>query len=165
MPKAEMTGRERLLATIGHEEPDRVPISPRYSAWLISEYGAVPLEQQLEMLPDLDFMHILGESTPNYVVGLPDEYPLTEVTVDQRREPEGDCEMVHRTFHTPAGDISDITRVTGLSNLTWLRLGNNQISDITPVAGMVSLEWLLLSNNQISDITPLLANVGLGGGR
>ncbi len=111
MAKAEMTGRERLLATIAHEEPDRVPISPRYSAWLISEYGSLSLAQQLEMLPDLDFMHVLGETTANYVVGLPNEYPLPEVTVDQRRYPAGDCEMVERTFHTPAGDISDITRV------------------------------------------------------
>jgi hypothetical protein len=37
--KAEMTGRERILATIRHQEPDRVPVSPRIWAWLVSEYG------------------------------------------------------------------------------------------------------------------------------
>ena len=111
MVKAEMTGRERLLATIAHEEPDRVPISPRVGAWMTAEFGEGSIATQMKELPDMDFMHILGEPTPNYVVGLPNEYGLPEVTVDQRRYPEGDCEMVERTFHTPAGDISDHTRV------------------------------------------------------
>lgn len=111
MAKAEMTGRERLLATIAHEEPDRVPISPRVGAWMIPEYGDGSLEKQLEVLPDMDFMHITGDGQPNFVCSYPDEYDLPEVTVDQSWSDAGDCRIVDRTFHTPAGDIGDITRV------------------------------------------------------
>ena len=112
MANAEMTGRERLLTAIAHEEPDRVPISPRYGAWLVSEYGNVPLEQvRDEILPDIDFMHIVGDSTPDYVTSCRDEYDLPEVEVEQNRYDEGDYNVVERVFHTPAGDLSDRTKI------------------------------------------------------
>jgi len=111
MAKVEMTGREWLLTTMRHEEPDRVPISPRYAAWLLSEYGSVPLEKELEMLPDLDYMHILGDGTRDYVTSYPDEYDLPEVEVEQKRYEEGNYKVVERVFHTPAGDLSDRTKI------------------------------------------------------
>ena len=52
MAKAEMTGRERIQATIRHEEPDRVPISPRVQAWLNAECGDTSLTTQLDKLLD-----------------------------------------------------------------------------------------------------------------
>jgi uroporphyrinogen decarboxylase len=106
-----MTGRERLLAAIRHEEPDRVPISPRVGAWMAAVYGDAGLAKQLEVLPHMDFMHIVGDGTPNYVITCPDDYDLPEVTVDQRRYAEGDYEVVERTFHTPAGRLSDRTKI------------------------------------------------------
>ncbi len=109
--KAEMTGRERLLTAIAHEEADRVPISPRYGAWLQAKYGSVPLAEEMQMLPDLDYMHIVGDRTPDYLTSYPDEYDLPEVKVDQTRYEEGDYRVVERTFHTPAGDISDRTKI------------------------------------------------------
>lgn len=110
---AQMAGRERIYAAINHQEPDRVPISPRYGAWLISEYGrGVPLERvRDEIFPHLDFMHIVSGPTPNYLVSYPDEYDLPGVRVDQRRYEEGEYEVVERTFHTPAGDLSDRTKI------------------------------------------------------
>ncbi len=108
---AEMTGRERILTAIRHEEPDRVPISPRYSAWFIAEYDDISLENQLRQLPDVDFMHIIGEPTRNYIYTCPENYELPDVEVRQKRFPDGDCEIVERTFHTPAGEISDVTRI------------------------------------------------------
>jgi uroporphyrinogen decarboxylase len=111
MPKAEMTGRERILAAIAHQEPDRVPISPRISAWLQATYGDASLQTQMEKLPDMDFMHIVGEGTPNYLISHPDEYHLPEVQVEQRRYEEGNYQIVERTFHTPAGDLSDRTKI------------------------------------------------------
>ena len=103
----EMTGRERLLATIKHEEPDRVPISPRVQAWQMAEFGDAGLATQLEKLPDMDLMHIVGDGTPNYVDSSPDEYELPDVQVEQRRYREEPYEIVERTFHTPAGRLSD----------------------------------------------------------
>ena len=106
-----MTGRERLLAAIRHEEPDRVPISPRVGAWMAAVYGDTSLAKQLEVLPHMDFMDIVGDGTPNLIITYPNEYHLPDVRVDQRRYPEGDYEVVERTFHTPAGRLSDRTKI------------------------------------------------------
>ncbi len=111
MPRTPMTSRERILAAIRHEEPDRVPISPRVGAWMTAEYADNSLAKQLEVLPDMDFMHIVGVATPNYICSYPESYELPEVEVEQSRRDDGDCVIVERTFHTPAGDISDVTRV------------------------------------------------------
>ena len=111
MAKAEMTGRERILAAIRHEEPDRVPISPRVGAWLLAEYGENGLAAELRHLPDMDPMFILGDPTPNYIITYPEEYDLPEVRVEQRRSAEGDYQVVERIFHTPAGLLSDRTKI------------------------------------------------------
>jgi len=63
--------------------------------------------------------------------------------------------------------ISDLTPLTGLTNLTGLDLGSNHISDITPLARLNNLTWISLDGNQISDTTPLtgltnLTELGLG---
>ena len=111
MPKPEMTGRERLLSAIRHEEPDRVPVSPRVGAWLQAEYGDASLAAHLDKLPDMDLMHIVSEGTPNTLERYPDEYDLPEVEVAQRKYQEGDMRIVERTFHTPAGNLSDRTGI------------------------------------------------------
>ena len=51
--------------------------------------------------------------------------------------------------------ISDISSLANLTGLTGLGLYQNQISDITPLAGLTGLTQLHISQNQISDITPL----------
>ncbi|MBD3292735.1 MAG: hypothetical protein GF393_07395 [Armatimonadia bacterium] len=111
MPRAEMTGRERILTAIRHEEPDRVPISPRVSVWVTSVYGDATLERQMEVFPEMDFMYIIGEPTANYVYGAYEQYDIPDVEADITRRDEGDCYILERTFRTPAGDISDVTRV------------------------------------------------------
>ncbi len=111
MPRTEMTGRERLLTAMAHEEPDRVPISPRVGAWMVAEYGAGGLAKELEVLPDMDFMSVTGDGQPNYIYSYPAEYALPEVSVEQSWRDAGDCRIVERTFRTPAGEIGDITRV------------------------------------------------------
>src|SRR5512136_2948682 len=109
MPKAEMTGRERLMTTILHEEPDRVPICPRINfAWLDPD-GSHRLEELYT--PAIDPMEILSPRTPNYVLSYPERYDLPEVEVEQRRYEEGEYQVVERTFHTPAGRVSDRTKI------------------------------------------------------
>jgi len=61
-----------MFTAMAHQEADRVPISPRYFAWLLSEYGSVPLEKEFEILPDLDYMHIIGDGTPDEVRSNPE---------------------------------------------------------------------------------------------
>ncbi|MEW6356101.1 MAG: uroporphyrinogen decarboxylase family protein [Planctomycetota bacterium] len=111
MARGEMTGRERILTTMRHKEPDRVPISPRVAAWLQAEFGSTSLATMMENLPDMDFMHIVGDGTLNVLDSYPDEYHLTEVKVDQRKYAEDDFLVVERTFHTPTGDLSDRTKI------------------------------------------------------
>ena len=54
--------------------------------------------------------------------------------------------------------ISDVSPLTGLTNLKHLGLTKNQISDVSPLAGLTNLERLYLSGNEISD-TSSLANL------
>ena len=53
-------------------------------------------------------------------------------------------------------NITDISAISNLINLTVLVLPNNSISDLTPLTGLTKLEYLDLSNNHISDISPLV---------
>ncbi len=60
-----------------------------------------------------------------------------------------------------SNSISDITPLSGLTRLAWLDLAYNSISDITPLSGLTRLAWLELSDNRISNITPLSGLAGL----
>jgi internalin A len=51
--------------------------------------------------------------------------------------------------------ISDISPLKGLKNLTFLALEDNRIVDIKPLANMENLKTLILTDNQIDDISPL----------
>jgi Leucine-rich repeat (LRR) protein len=51
--------------------------------------------------------------------------------------------------------ITDLTQLAGFTNLTILGLGGNQITDITPLAGLTNLSTLLLHNNLIRDWSPV----------
>ncbi len=106
---AEMTGKERLMATVRHEEPDRVPICPR----ILFEWVDPDRSHRLEELysPAIDPMDIPGTPTPNYILTYPDEYDLPEVRVEQKRYQEDEYNVVERTFHTPAGALSDRTKI------------------------------------------------------
>ncbi len=49
-----------------------------------------------------------------------------------------------------SGDqISDISGLFGLTNLTRLHLHNNKISDVSPLSGLTHLTELFLAYNQI----------------
>ena len=55
-----------------------------------------------------------------------------------------------------SNSVSDLSPLSELTNLTWLRLRNNSISDISPLADLTNLTWLNLGGNlMISDISAL----------
>ena len=58
-------------------------------------------------------------------------------------------------LHLSGNQISDISPLSGLTELEFLSLGDNQITDITPLKDSVDLEALFIGNNQISDISVL----------
>ncbi len=107
----QMTGRERILTTLKHEEPDRVPISPRIWAWLLSEFGKDDLATHLKECPDMDHMFNIPNGTLNIMDSYPDIYDLPEVEVTQKKSMDNQLIVVERTFHTPAGDLTDRTQI------------------------------------------------------
>ncbi len=64
--------------------------------------------------------------------------------------------------------LSDISKVSGFSNVKHLDLSNNSISRLSPLSQLKTLETLDLSNNRISDVSALtslknLKQLWLGG--
>ena len=54
----------------------------------------------------------------------------------------------------PPGDVSDLSLLARMPNLTELYLCHQQISDLTPLAGL-PLTTLALTGNQVEDVSPL----------
>ena len=52
-------------------------------------------------------------------------------------------------------EITDLSPLKGLTNLKNLDLRWNQISDLSPLKGLTNLRVLSLTGNQISDLSPL----------
>ena len=52
-------------------------------------------------------------------------------------------------------DLTDLSPLSGMTNLKVLYLSNNKISDISALSGLTNLEELYLWKNSISDISPL----------
>ena len=64
--------------------------------------------------------------------------------------------------------ITDLSAIAGLTNLTGLGLTDNNITDLSPVAGLTSLTFLGLIGNNITDISAIagltnLTRLWLGG--
>ena len=51
--------------------------------------------------------------------------------------------------------LSDISIVSGFTNLKWLDIHDNGISDVSPLARLTNLTWLNIHDNRISDLSPL----------
>ena len=61
--------------------------------------------------------------------------------------------------------ISDISPLSELINLTYLNLSSNQILDLSPILGLINMTDLSLTHNdQINNIIPLIDNSGLASG-
>lgn len=108
----EMSSRDRLLAAIRHEEPDRVPVSPRIWAWLRERYDRVDLSVYLRLQEEFghDILDCVGNPSPSYAFAWPGTYRLDGVEVEVREELDGDVRVVERTFRTPAGPLHDRSR-------------------------------------------------------
>ena len=115
-----MTSKERLLTTIRHEEPDRVPISPRYYDYL---YGTVGCSDWLYYLRfaqemEIDPLLIINPDWNNYLlrhVGPYDDLEGVKVEVEITNEPERT--LVRRRFHTPAGELADLRQIPARGSL------------------------------------------------
>jgi len=109
---AQMTSQERILAAIRHEEADRVPISPRIWAFLMSYYGAKSWLEELRAAEEFGYDPWIHTASPvRTIQELDMAYRdlADEVRVRQEVVQEGGGVSVKRTFETPAGRISDET--------------------------------------------------------
>ena len=105
-----ITSRERLLTTIRHQEPDRVPISPRYYDYLNGVEGcsywmhALDFARKVEIDPPI----IFPPQVNNYLMhhaGAYDGLDGVDVEVEITNGPDGT--RVRRRFKTPAGELTD----------------------------------------------------------
>jgi len=53
------------------------------------------------------------------------------------------------------GAITDISALSGMTNIGYLWIKGNCISDISPLSGMTNLKELCMEENLVSDVTPL----------
>ena len=60
-----------------------------------------------------------------------------------------------RELYLDTNSISDVLPLSGLTQLTELYLSDNNISDVLPLSGLTQLTELDLSKNNISDVSPL----------
>jgi uroporphyrinogen decarboxylase len=86
-----------------------VPICPRIQFNWLDPDGSHRLQELYS--PAIDPMEILSPLTPEYIVTYPAQYDLPEVRVDSTRYEAGNYQVVERTFHTPAGALSDRTKI------------------------------------------------------
>ena len=59
------------------------------------------------------------------------------------------------TLYLQDHDLTDISRLSGLTQLRFLNLGGNNISDISPLANMEDLRWLSLWGNEVVELDTL----------
>lgn len=64
--------------------------------------------------------------------------------------PNLECAILSKTF------ISDLSVLSGCSNLTWLELMNcTALKDVTPLSGLSNLKYLNLSLTKVRELSPL----------
>jgi len=123
---SEMTPRQRLLTALRRGQPDRVPCFPSIIRWVRYHRGCTCPRHQLRLAEEfgLDALINYGQYTwqsvsNDYVYspaggysyaasGLYGDLPDVEVEVKVRNAQEH--VWFERTFHTPAGDLHDVTQ-------------------------------------------------------
>lgn len=110
----EMTPRERLTAAIRFQGPDRVPVFPRMWRYMLKHDGSQSHATYLKYVDEAGLDPILLLAVvPASLLPSPrhDWTPAKGVRVTATRAEEGDCAIVSRLIETPAGRLSDRTRI------------------------------------------------------
>jgi uroporphyrinogen decarboxylase len=120
-----MSRKERLLTAMNCEEPDTVPVAPRFGWYTDAYYGTHSWMTHLRAGKDFDFdpLIIVGPYTPAfrytwYPWG-PFDYEGVEVKLEVRWA--GSDRIVTRAIQTPEGPLSDKTIVYGSRAVDILR--------------------------------------------
>jgi uroporphyrinogen-III decarboxylase len=109
-----MNSRERLLAVVRHEVPDRVPISTyELVGWNSGSWE----NQQVSYKPLMDY--IREKTDCLYMTGVPavNKYIRDHITV--KSEKRGASTYIRTVLDTPKGEISKVDRVDAELNTVW----------------------------------------------
>ena len=136
-----------------------------------------PIVQQTERIPG-ESVHIpdpnlrpavaeaLGKS-PNAPITAEEMATLEAVIANDKgiRDLTGLEHATHAYwFSFERNQISDLSPLAGLENITGLALAGNQISDLSPLSGLINLSHLSIYNNpEISDLSPIASFTKLQG--
>ena len=95
---------------------------------------------------------------PGAFVHIPDTNLRTSIAEELGKSPNTPItaeEMERLTrLRADGRGIQDLTGMQFATNVTFIRLANNEISDLSPIAGLINLRDFEVDNNRISDISP-----------
>ena len=104
---AQMSSRQRMLAAITRQKPDRVPFSPYVAQgpWL---------QEPLFWRDQMERAHRMLEleMDPTIDIWLPDPQPHPDVEIKAWRENKGKETLITKEYHTPAGVLRQVVRET-----------------------------------------------------
>lgn len=109
-----MTSKQRHLAVMRREIPDRIPIAPRIWAWLL-EYGKTHIELKSEfdydpiIFTSSGFPYHLAD-TYDYMKAFPDSKYIkdTQRTILHEKKDRDLKDYITTTFDTPAGKLKQV---------------------------------------------------------
>ena len=144
-----MTSRERLLAAYARKPVDRIPCSPRVWAWIREYYGDVRHETLLRMADEFRFDPHTAVGVYTHVTGLTPsiDFDLPHVQASSEESRDGDLRAVRRIFRTPAGTLTDLTKVPPPGDRTY---------GISP--NPVRTEYLVKDRSDLEALRYLLPN-------
>ena len=128
-------------------------------------------------IPDVNLRAAIAEAlekTPNAPITVEEMATLTDLTANDKgiRDLTGLEHATHAfSFSFERNQISDLSPLAGLENITGLELADNQISDLSPLSGLINLAHLSIYHNpDIADLSPIarlteLRHVSLVGGK
>lgn len=105
---ANWTPRQRLLAAIAHQEPDRVPVAPRMHMWSGEQYGDHSWLRQLKLQEEFDSDPIIEVMLPRHLAWFDNYRALHDVSIEMVVEDTGKSRSMRRRFHTPAGELNEV---------------------------------------------------------
>jgi uroporphyrinogen decarboxylase len=106
-----MTSRERIVAVLNRQIPDRVPVFPRIWAWLQERYGKATFLEYLNLKKVFDYDPLIqvNPELPNPIYMQFQDYALFEhLDVDLSCKDQGGKLLVQRRIKTPRGELTDV---------------------------------------------------------
>lgn len=151
----------KLHFIIGFMEPDLSPLVEltNLTHLRLFEPGGIEFDiSPLANLPNLKSLSISSHSITD-ISALSEFTNIIELYLTVRAltniSPLAELYNLEKLLIGPGGrlpsELSDISPLDGLINLTYLSLWNNRISDISPLINLTNLEYLDISNNPLSE--------------